>query len=188
MEIAFKALKKDLTCTMGKGVFQYQEGVWIEEDEANVSENGLHACLNVLDCFGYYSFSPENVVYLAIADGDISEDGYGTRISCTRLKLIRSLTTEEIVLHAMNYINLHPELDNSIRYVKEERGEADNAFIIVRGKNPAAQGKKGAVLGLLKEELNSRNIIGASIFTVDGDTVEEDTYYRMDGTKAGGIL
>lgn len=187
MEVVYKALKKNLTCTMGNGTFQYKEGDWIEEDKANVGNNGLHACLNVLDCLDYYSLSDENVYYMSLADGDISEDGWNTRISCTRLKLMKKLDLPEIVAHGMNFIIEHPHLKTTSSYVKEERGIVSNKFIIVRGKNPAGRGKKGDIIGFLQEDVNSSEIILAGILTVDGDVIEEDTFYHIDGKKVGVI-
>lgn len=187
MEVVYKALNKDLTCTMGRGTFQYKEGVWIEENEANVGCNGLHACLNILDCLGYYSLSENHVYYMALADGDISEDGSNTRVSCTRLKLVKKLGVQDIVLHGMNFIIEHPNLETSSRYVTEERGVVKENFLIVRGKNPAGRGKKGDVIGFLKEHPNSSEIISAGILVVDGENIEEDVFYRLDGKKVGAI-
>ena len=88
---AYKGFHKDLTCTMGKGVFQYREHEWLEEQEANCARNGFHCCYNPLDCLSYYCNFNESVYYLVGADGDIHEDGRDTRIACTRIKLVKRL-------------------------------------------------------------------------------------------------
>lgn len=41
MRLAYKAFNADLTCTMGRGTFQYEPGIWYEEKEANCVKNGL---------------------------------------------------------------------------------------------------------------------------------------------------
>ena len=107
---AYKGFNKDLTCTMGNGKYQYREGVWIEEKEANCGANGLHCCYNPLDVLHYYSDFDKHVFYLVAADGDIHEDGVNTRISCTKMKLVKKLPVLEFVVHAMAYMYDHPHL------------------------------------------------------------------------------
>lgn len=188
MEIVYKALNKNLTCTMGKGVFQYKVGEWIDEKSANVGCNGLHACLNVLDCLGYYGDIENSVYYMALADGDISEDGQGTRISCTRMKLVKELDATGIVMHALHFIAEHPWLDCSSRHVSKECGNADKHFVIVRGKNPMARGPIGAVLGFIKENTDNNIIEAVNILHVDGKDILPGKYYRMNGLETGGLL
>ena len=50
MIMAYKGFKKDLSCTRGGHRFQYQEGVWHEEEEAKCVSTGLHCAENPLDC------------------------------------------------------------------------------------------------------------------------------------------
>ena len=45
-EYAYKMFNKDLTCTKGRGRFQYTPGEWIEEPEANCVKNGFHCAKN----------------------------------------------------------------------------------------------------------------------------------------------
>ena len=72
---AYKGFHKDLTCTMGRGVFQYREHEWLEEQEANCARNGFHCCYNPLDCLHYYNNFKESAYYFVYADGDIHEIG-----------------------------------------------------------------------------------------------------------------
>ena len=39
---AYKGFHRDLTCTLGKGRYQYREGVWIDETWAECGRAGLH--------------------------------------------------------------------------------------------------------------------------------------------------
>lgn len=185
MEVVYKALNKDMTCTMGRGIFQYRENEWITEDEANVGCNGLHACLNVLHCLSYYSNMDDSVYYMGLADGDISEDGVNTRISCTRLKLLKRLDIDGIVTHALNFIATHPFLNDESRYVSYERGIVDKHFIIARGKNPAAKGKLGQIIAFVKEEPLTKKVAAISMYHVDGESILPDVFYRFDGKEAG---
>lgn len=180
MIIAYKAFDKDLSCTSGGNRFQYQSHIWNEEPEANCRKNGFHCAENPLDCFTYYPCWTEAVYYMVLADGDINEDGHDSKISCTRMKLIKPLTLEEWIAHSLKYVVLHPYRANAHR-IQKNQGTASGGFTVVRGKNPLAKGKMGDVLGLLKEERDSIEIAGAGLYVVDGKTILPDVWYDMEG-------
>ena len=48
---AYKGFNKDMTC---RG-FQYESGKTYEETTAKLCDSGFHACIDPLDCFGYYA-------------------------------------------------------------------------------------------------------------------------------------
>lgn len=181
MEIVYKALHKDMTCTLGSGVYHYPVGEWVEEEKADVARRGLHACLNPLDCLDYYPDMENSVYYLALAAGDISEDGHGTRISCTKFKLVKELELSHFLAHAVRYIVEHPYLNSNDRYVKRDVGESNQPFVIVRGKKPIARGRKGQVLVILQESPDGPEIVDYEIYTVDNVVIMEDCWYNIDG-------
>lgn len=181
MEVVYKALHKNMTCTLGSGVYHYPVGEWVVEEKADVAKRGLHACLNPLDCLTYYPNIKDSVYYLALAAGDISEDGYGSRISCTKFKLVKELDLPHFLAHAAQYMVEHPYLDSNNNYVKREVGESDGPFVIVRGKNPVIRGKLGSILVLLQESPDGPEIVGCEIYTVDNDIIMENRWYDMDG-------
>lgn len=41
--LAYKGFHSDLTCTMGKGTFQYKQGVKYTEESAHCGRDGFHA-------------------------------------------------------------------------------------------------------------------------------------------------
>lgn len=179
MITAYKAFNKNLTCTRGKGTFQYEEGKWFEEPEANCRKNGFHCAENPLDCLTYYGNMEESVYYLVLADGDINEDGNDSKISCTRIKLVKRLDKERFVMHAMQYLYQHPERESG--RVEADRGTAERDFVIVRGKNPAARGKTGTILGLLKEAEGSRQIEEMAVYMAGEQGIEPMAWYGIDG-------
>ena len=65
---AYKGFYKDMTCRD----FQFEEGKEYEEKEAKLCESGFHACLNPLDCFGYYS--PASSEFHEVELEDVSEE------------------------------------------------------------------------------------------------------------------
>ena len=113
MLIAFKGFDKDLTCTNHGNTYQYRLGVWNEEDKANCGINGMHCAENPLDCLSYYPDWDRAVYYMVVADGDIDEDAYDSKISCTRLRLIKKLDKGEFVAHSLKYLLDHPFRKNN---------------------------------------------------------------------------
>lgn len=182
MIMAYKGFEKDLSCTSGGNHFQYKLGIWNEEPEANCRKNGFHCAENPLDCLTYYPDWDNAVYYIVLADGDIHEDGSDTKIACTKMKLVKRLSLEEFVAHSLRYISEHPLRENGNR-VHADEAIAVGKFTIVRGKNPIARGKKGAVLGFVKEELNSKKIAELGLYVVNGENIKEDTWYDICGKR-----
>lgn len=180
MEYAFKMFNEDLTCTLGKGKFQYEEGKWFEEPEANCVKNGFHCAKNPLDCLSYYSWN-SSVCYLVEIAGDIDEDANNSKISCTKIRLRRKLTLEEFVLEACRYILRHPLMPDNTRVESERAAAGNDHFCIARGKDPRAKGKLGDLIAILQEKENSREIQQAGVFEIDGINLLPDTWYNVQG-------
>ena len=123
--------------------------------------------------------------YMVLADGDIDEDGQDSKISCTRLKLIKRLNLEEFIAHSLRYLMEHPKSEEHY-LVSHDKGEARNGFAIVRGKEPYAGGRLGDVLGLAKEEAGSNEISEIGLFVVDGKEILPDVWYDVTGKARGG--
>ena len=98
------------------------------------------------------------------------------------MKLVKQLGLEEFVAHSLKYISDHPLRENG-KQVYLDEAIVRNKFAIVRGKNPIAQGKKGDVLGFVKENLKDKNVAELGLYIVDGKEIEEDTWYDICGKK-----
>ena len=186
MMIAYKAFDKDLSCTSGRNRFQYRLGIWNEEKEANCARNGFHCAENPLDCLTYYSDWDNAVYYMVLVEGDIDEDARDSKISATRLKLVKQLNMAEFIAHSLRYMYEHPMRKNNI-HVCDDAGEAQSGFAVVRGKEPVAKGKLGDVLGIAKEMEDSRKVMEIVLFVVDGKEILPDTWYQVDGSIAERI-
>lgn len=184
MILAYKAFKPDLSCTAGGNRFQYYPEIWNEEPEANCTKNGFHCAENPLDCLSYYPDWDSAVYYLVLADGDINEDGWNSKISCTRLKLVKQLNLKEFVAHSLRYLYEHPYGKNAYR-ICSDSGAASQGFVIVRGKEPLAIGKEGDVLGFARENPESDKILEIGLYIVDGVNVLADTWYDVEGNAHG---
>ena len=78
--IAYKAFEHGLIC---RG-YQFSMGL-NRTEKANCRQNGFHCAEDPLDCLTYYSDMDRAEYYVVDAGGDIDEDGYDTKISCTEL-------------------------------------------------------------------------------------------------------
>lgn len=185
---AYKGFHGNLTCTYGKGTFQYEAGATIEEENSKCARNGLHCAEYVLDCLKWYPLGKENRYFQVEAEGNIDEDGVDSKISCTKITLVRELNVKEIALQAMIYICSHPHRDwkhcSNICSVTEDSAEGygDGSIAIARGKNPRVKGKKGTVAGLLVENEDGE-IENARYFVIDGTEKKADTWYRITGPE-----
>lgn len=176
---AFKAFNKDMTCTLGRGSYQYEEGKTYREDKAQAHETGFHCVSYILDCFSYYPKNRSTIVCPVEASGDIDEDGLNTKISCTVMTIGKRLTAEQIVFEAIKYIAKHSRFKD--KHIHENKGK-DDYFCIVRGTNPIAASSKGGVLGLIKE--NARHKIQAlAIYKIDGTILKAGHYYDINGEE-----
>ena len=185
MRIAYKAFAPDLSCTSGGNRYQYRPGVWNEEPEANCAKNGFHCAENPLDCLSYYPEWDHAVYYMVLAAGDMDEDAHDSKISCTKLKLVKQLNKMEFVAHSLNYLKKYPYLQEN-RLVCKDKGSAFRGFVIVRGKAPKAMGQTGDILGFAKEEKDSKRIVEIGLQVVDGINILPDTLYSINGKRCSG--
>lgn len=175
---AYKGFQKDLTCRD----YQYQEGIINRTSQANCGKNGFHCAEDPLDCLWHYRDWEHSVYYVVEASGDMDEDSFDSKISCTELRLVKKLSLLELLVEGAGYMILHPERKPS-RIVKTESGEAYSGYAVVRGKNPKGKGKMGAILILLQEE-NGR-IVEASVMVIDGKEYFPDVWYGIRGKAEG---
>lgn len=177
---AFKAFNADMSCTLGKGKYQYAENMTFTESKAQAHETGFHCAEYILDCLKYYPESRETVICPVEALGDIDEDGCDTKISCTILKVGRILTWEEVVLEAIRYLIKHPKFQDP--KIKKDKGRSSGAYCIVRGESPRAAGEKGTILGMIQE--NSRGKVQSiAIYKVNDKDIKPGRYYNIDGKE-----
>lgn len=176
---AYKGFHKDLTCTMGRGVFTFEPGKTYWEESEKCANRGFHAATNPLDVLSYYN-GKEDRYFIVELLGDLDEDGKGTRVSAQGIRLVKEISKRDLYVHGAMWVVNHPLAEWS-KSVKKDTGSADGSgVVIVRGKAPKAKGKKGDLLILLCEGENE-SIAEAGVFEVDGDICKEDVYYNVGG-------
>lgn len=179
----YKATRSDMTCTLGRGKFQYRIGEVLTAEGSKCGKTGLHCCEYVLDCMGYYALDGKNRFFLAEAGGDINEDGKDTRISCTKLKLVQELDLKALCYHALAYMIEHPMREwkksgTNLCVRSNLASGGEGALVIARGAEPRVRGKIGAALGLLQE--TETGVISARMLLVDGKKIFPDRWYSLD--------
>ena len=139
--IAYKGFHPGMVC-IG---YQFQMGLNVTK-EANCRQNGFHCAEDPLDCLSYYSDVDHSEYYIVNAGGDIDEDEFDSKISCTELTVLRRLTKEELFTLGLAFMADHPKRKwNS--HVKKDKAMACCGYAVVRGVDPVAQGsRKGDVL------------------------------------------
>lgn len=174
--IAYKGLETDLTCR-GYQFFVDRTNV---TEKANCAQNGFHCAEDPLDCLSYYSNWRNSVYYVVRAEGDIDEDGTDSKISCTCMTLLKKLSMQDLLLHALAYMVRYPGREWN-RRVLRETGTGEDGFAIVRGKNPRASGQMGDILALAKEAPDAHGIQEVALFVVDGKTYLPGVWYGIKG-------
>lgn len=182
--LAYKAFNSDLQARLGSGQFQFEPGKIYEEKECKCAHNGFHCAENPLCVLTYYH-GMDDRFFIVEAAGDINQDGYGSRISCTRLTLKKEITRLQLATLGCEYMRRYPEREPESDYVMPDRGRCRTRsdFIIVRGKHPRAAGVKGSVLFLVQEKRDSKEIAGIYPIEIDGEEYKEHVWYGLRGGK-----
>ena len=149
--IAYKGFEKNLSC---RG-YQFKRYGINETTEANCRQNGFHCAENPLDCLVHYP-----------------------KISCTKIELIKELDFPTLLLRGAAYMAIHPDRP-WCSLVCKETGVGNNGFVIVRGKQPKAKGRKNDLLILVQEEPDSNEIIYVNQLCVDGTRYKENQWYGI---------
>lgn len=179
--LAYKGFNRNLNSWYGRN-FQFEQGKTYEENECKCAHNGFHCAENPLCAIEYYS-GMDDRYFIVEAAGDINQDGYGSRISCTRLTLKKEITRIQMAALACEYMRKYPERETESRFVKKDCGRTikEGDFLIVRGKHPQAAGVKGSYVFLIQEKRNSKEIAGIYPIEIDGEEYKENTWYGLRG-------
>ena len=92
----FKVFNPDWTCTPDNNFKQYTcPGTFEEDVNVKVYSRGMHFCKNLVDCFKYQSFDPENKVAEVIAHGEIDERD--NKCCTNKLEIVREIPWSEVL-------------------------------------------------------------------------------------------
>lgn len=169
----YKMFQKGLIC---RG-YKFKVGV-NECEHATCVQEGFHAAENPLDCLSYYPDFDKSECWLCYADGDIHEDGSDSKISCTRLEILRRLEKHEFVTESVTYMLEHPKRPLNPIIKHNQAYTDDNGIAIVIGKEPKAiANEDSGVIALIQTNVKD---IPERILLIYGDQVKKGYTYRLD--------
>lgn len=171
--IAYKAFRRGLIATHGRGQYQYKEGI-NEFKAANCAREGAHCAEDPLDMFNYYTPGPDTEYRIVIASGDIDEDGADSKIACTRLIVKQELSIEQVAAAALIFWKNHPDRSRKEYDLKKY-------FRMARGKHPYLKGQIGEWLCYAIGTTKTISRIG--MIYIDGVNHMPNTLYDIDGQK-----
>lgn len=154
--IAYKGFNQDLTCTSGKGTYQYTPGVTVTEKDSKARRTGFHYSEYPPECFHWYPINGKSRYFLVEAAGSIDEECSDVS-SCTEITLMEELSVQQMALHTISYMLNHPlrpwETVGTNLEIAAEIAECMHApgIAIARGKHPKVCGCAGTTIGLLAE-------------------------------------
>ena len=134
--IAYKGFHKDLKC---RG-FQFQEYGINETEKANCRQNGFHCAENPLDCLCYYPNWKNSTYYIVDASGYLDEDGEDSKISCTKMRLLKKIELRSLLLHGAAYMAKYPNRKWNSHVAKES---GTSWILYCTWKSPQSQRTKG---------------------------------------------
>ena len=132
---AYKGFNKDLQCTPGGKVFQFEEGGTYERPVAKLCEHGFHACEDPLNVFAYYPPGSGSRYFEVDLDGISDERGDDTKICGKKITLGAEIGIPGIIKAHVEYVK-----QNVTRAV--EAGDAE--AVSVGDKEAASAGWYGS--------------------------------------------
>lgn len=178
--IAYKGFNKDLSCTMGKGIYRYEIGRTYREETAMCAQTGFHCVEEPIEVLRWYAGRDARYCIVEVA-GDINEDGY-ERISCTEMTILKEINLKMLGILECKWMLEHPERQYSNMVMRDEGEARKGDIVVVRGRHPKAAGELGSTIFLVKERKGEIVNIGA--YEIDGKNYLPDVYYRADGRRA----
>ena len=186
---AYKGFNKDMTC---RG-FQFEEGKAYHEDTAVLCDCGFHACLDPLDCFGYYD--PYDSVYHEVEIDNVSEQRENdTKVVAKDIKIGSRLSIKDIVKASIDFTFSNVQKENNTdcasgdsssqaasgnSSIQETIGK--NCVMMSAGNNGRAKGKIGSWIVLTEWKSRGNEIIPTVVAKrIDGAEIKEDTWYTLE--------
>lgn len=184
--IAYKGFAKDLTATLGRGIYKFKLGETVKEESSKTIRSGFHCCENPFECLTYYPLGCGNRYFQVEAAGNIDEDG-GERIACTELTLLKELSLKEFAGYGMMYMVQHPMREKWKQkgthiIVTGDAAVANETedIAIARGVRPVVKGAECSILGLILEP-EPGMIEAAKLFVVNRE--QAGKWYTLRGDR-----
>lgn len=188
---AYKGFHKDLTCSKGLDIYQYnlKDTFSCKEQIAKTRANGFHATKKPLDVLAWYSSYDDRFFIVDLFD-DISEiDG----ITCsTKIKLLKELTIIDLIKEDIRLFlkNSDQSLIHNIKYDEDNKHYAKNQFkhehitgSIAISKDNNIYIKNDKIGNTLLFITIIDNTLDITSLEIDNEKIKPDTYYNKNGEE-----
>ena len=197
---ACKGFDKNLRC---RG-FQYEVGGEYTEETAELCNRGPHACENPLDTLRYYRPGDSRYCEVEIEDNG-QRSSYDSKVCGKHIKIGAEIGLKGVINAGVRFVfdkcesateeNASGESGNAAAsglrgtaVVTGAYGDASalgkQCLAVAWGADSLARGTMGNWL-VVSERDNDGNIVDARIAKVDGETIKENTWYKL---KNGEIV
>ena len=194
---AYKGFNKDMTC---RG-FQFEEGKAYREDTAVLCESGFHACLDPLDCLGYYD--PCDSVFHEVELDNVSEQRENdTKVVAKDIKIGSRISIKDIVKESIDFTFSNVQKENNTDcasghssrqaasgdssrqaasgHYSSQETIGKNCVMMSAGNEGKAKGKIGSWIVLTEWKSRGNESIPTVVAKrIDGTEVKEDTWYTL---------
>ena len=176
---AYKGFNKDLTC---RGL-RYAEGQTYETDRAELCRAGFHACEAPLEVFQYYKPGTSRY-HIVDLDGVSDErDGESSKVVAKKITIGAEIGIPGLVKAHIEWTRNKAEKEGAATSGEESSAAVQhpNGIALACGKNSRARGVVGSYIILTEWSDDAKELLGARMARVDGETVKADTWYTLRG-------
>ena len=186
----YKGTNKDMQCTPGGKVFQYEQGVTYEKPKAELCAHGFHACEAPLDVLGYYAPGEGSRYFEAELEDVSPERREDSKVCGKKITLGAEIGIPGLVKAHIEYVKAHTTTEHTDQKqatagsygAATSRGSSasgENGLSVARGNNVRVKGGLGAVLVIAEEMSDSYEIKEWKAAVVDGEAIKPDTWYTL---------
>ena len=202
----YKGFNKDMTC---RG-FQFEEGKTYEEPEAKLCEKGFHACENPLDCWNYYDILDDVFHEVELNGVSAERNADDTKVCARKITVGARLDMKGIVKASVDFVmesvkgcfdkklfdkktadgsnsaqigssGYSAQIGSSGYYAQIDiTGERSIGACV--GNNGRIKAKKDCWIVLSEWKIidGKYTPVCVKAVQVDGETVKEDTWYKLE--------
>ena len=109
----YKGTNKDMQCTPGNTVFQYEQGVTYEKPKAELCEHGFHACEAPLDVLGYYAPGEGSRYFEAELEDVSPERREDSKVCGKKITLGAEIGIPGLVKAHIEYVKAHTTTEHT---------------------------------------------------------------------------
>ena len=109
----YKGTNKDMQCTPGGKVFQYEQGVTYEKPKAELCAHGFHACEAPLDVLGYYAPGARSRYFEAELEDVSPERRDDSKVCGKKITLGAEIGIPGLVKAHIEYVKAHTTTEHT---------------------------------------------------------------------------